>query len=181
MATKRFLKSSVNWAALAERMADSPQKPEFLAFKAKCDSYFQKVAALPDEPPKIDWKQYKSVSPEIVDSFQKQYESFKVPYPEDKYSHIYDSAAEESKVTVEKFQAFCRLGISRANEHLTIWKAMPPIESMSLGEFGEWLPTFLPDFVERPTFWPHTPEFQLTEQDEEEWRQKLAGIEKGEH
>jgi len=44
--------------------------------------------ANPEAPPKIDWMYYKKNIPVsgLVDKFQKEYESFKVPYPADKYT-----------------------------------------------------------------------------------------------
>lgn len=46
------------------------------------------MAANPETPPKIDWVYYKKniTLPGLVDKFQKEYESFAVPYPADKYT-----------------------------------------------------------------------------------------------
>lgn len=41
MASKRFVQSSVNWAAIAERMPES-EKATYFAFKAKSDGYLRK-------------------------------------------------------------------------------------------------------------------------------------------
>lgn len=47
---------------------------------------FCSVLANPESAPKIDFSSYKSKIPipGLVDSLQKQYEAFKVPYPADK-------------------------------------------------------------------------------------------------
>jgi len=47
-----------------------------------------RMNANPEAPPKIDWMYYKKniPIPGLVDKFQKEYESFKVPYPADKYT-----------------------------------------------------------------------------------------------
>lgn len=52
----------------------------------------------PETPPKIDWVYYKKSIPmsALVDKFQKEYESFKVPHPVDKYTS--EVEAEEKKV-----------------------------------------------------------------------------------
>jgi hypothetical protein len=52
----------------------------------------------PETPAKIDWTYYKKnvPMPGLVDKFQKEYESFKVPYPADKYTS--EVEAEEKQV-----------------------------------------------------------------------------------
>ena len=51
------------------------------------------MLANPEAPPAIDWAFYKQriAVPGLVDSFQKQYEALKVPYPENKVSHMIDA------------------------------------------------------------------------------------------
>lgn len=46
--------------------------------------------ANPETPPKIDWAYYKKniAQPALIDKLQKEYESFKVPYPVDKYTSL---------------------------------------------------------------------------------------------
>ncbi|KAG8244820.1 Atp5hp [Homalodisca vitripennis] len=58
---------------------------------------FERVVALPEQPPKIDWAMYKNKvpNPAMVDEFQKKYDTFKIPLPEDNVSSII--AAEEKQ------------------------------------------------------------------------------------
>ena len=51
------------------------------------------MMANPENPPKLDWAYYKKFVPipSMVDNFQKQYESLKVPYPPDTASHLVDA------------------------------------------------------------------------------------------
>lgn len=53
--------------------------------------------ANPETPPKIDWAYYKKniPVPGLVDKFQKEYESFKVPYPADKYTSEIEAREKE--------------------------------------------------------------------------------------
>lgn len=55
------------------------------------------MLASPAEAPKIDWSAYKSkvAVSGLVDSFEKQYNAIKVPYPEDKYSAAIDKNEKE--------------------------------------------------------------------------------------
>ena len=63
------------------------------------------MLANPEKPPQIDWAYYqqKVAVPGLVDSFKKQYESLKVPYPEDKVSPQVDAQEKEG---VRKFFNF---------------------------------------------------------------------------
>ena len=54
--------------------------------------------ANPASPPAIDWAMYQSkiAVPGLVESFKKQYEALKVPYPADKVSPQIDVQAKEA-------------------------------------------------------------------------------------
>lgn len=51
------------------------------------------MSANPETPPKIDWAYYKKniAIPGLVDKLQKEYESFMVPYPADKYTSLVEA------------------------------------------------------------------------------------------
>lgn len=53
-----------------------------------CLYHICRMTANPEAPPKIDWAYYKKniALAGLVDKFQKDYESFAVPYPADKYT-----------------------------------------------------------------------------------------------
>jgi len=55
------------------------------------------------EPPKIDWAYYrKNISASgLVDKFQKEYESFKVPYPTDNFTSQIES--QEKEMVIAKY------------------------------------------------------------------------------
>ena len=56
-----------------------------------------RVLANPENPPAIDWAAYSSkiTIPGLVESFQKQYEALKIPYPENKVGHLIDTQKAE--------------------------------------------------------------------------------------
>lgn len=176
MAARRFTKSAINWAAIIERVPET-QKAEFQAFKAKVDGNLRKVGALPEEPPKIDWNHYKSKVPVpgMVEAFQKAYESLKIPYPQDTYASVLD--AEEASATkhVNDFIQEAHKKIKEAEQGLAFWDTIPPMETMTLQEFAEYFPDDCVDPLRRPTFWPHRPEDQLTDDDRQQWQEKLDG------
>lgn len=55
------------------------------------------MTANPEVPPKIDWAYYKKniALAGLVDKFQKEYESFAIPYPADKYTSQLDGQEKE--------------------------------------------------------------------------------------
>lgn len=63
------------------------------------DLYFHicRMTANPETPPKIDWAYYKKniALSGLVDKFQKEYESFAVPYPADKYTSQIEAQEKE--------------------------------------------------------------------------------------
>lgn len=61
-----------------------------------------RMTANPEVPPKIDWAYYKKNVPlaGLVDKFQKEYESFTIPYPTDKYTSQLESQEKELVIIV---------------------------------------------------------------------------------
>lgn len=64
-----------------------------------------RVLTNPAQPPKIDWEEYKKLVPVpgLVEKLQKQYEAFKVPYPEDKYSAEVDKQWASLEPVIKEF------------------------------------------------------------------------------
>ncbi|XP_035205535.1 ATP synthase subunit d, mitochondrial-like [Stegodyphus dumicola] len=73
MAAKRFVKSSIDWAAFAERVP-AHEKAKFHLFKAKVDGYTKRLMSYPEKPPAIDFSAYRARLPNraMVDEFEKQ-------------------------------------------------------------------------------------------------------------
>lgn len=155
MAARRISKSSIDWVEMAKR-AGEHQRAQFNAFKLKSDGYLRRVLSLPEELPKIDWSLYKQqiAIPGLVDNFQKQYESLKIPYPTDNYSATVDSLAktnlEESKARIAAAQA----EIKQAEEDLDKWNKCIPIWEMSHEEYALAFPDFVIDLVKEPFILP---------------------------
>jgi len=62
----------------------------------------------PESPPKIDWAYYKkNISTSgLVDKFQKEYESFKVPYPADNYTSQIETQEKDMVIIVAKHSLY---------------------------------------------------------------------------
>lgn len=162
MATRRIAKSVIDWAALAERVPPD-QKAQFAAFKTKSDVYLRAVLANPETPPKIDWEHYKKVVPVagLVDNFQKQYDALKVPYPKDTMSAELEAQVKQMKAEVESFKKASQERISNHQREIERVKALLPYNQMTLEDYRESYPDLALDPINRPTFWPHTPEEQI--------------------
>ncbi|XP_037093843.1 ATP synthase subunit d, mitochondrial-like [Pollicipes pollicipes] len=165
MATKRIAKSSIDWAAFAKRVPEG-QKSMYLQFKAKSDGYLRRVLAQPENMPALDWAQYSSRlgTAGMVDQFKKQMEGLKIPYPEDKVSPQIDSQAKEAEQQVRKFTTDSNARIDGYKAELAKWDTVPAFDQMTMEEFREHFPDLALDPVNRPTYWPHTPEAQLPDE-----------------
>ncbi|XP_058461869.1 ATP synthase subunit d, mitochondrial [Malaya genurostris] len=161
MASRRIAQSSVNWASLAERVP-SAQKTNLTAFKSTSDKYLRSVLANPETPPKIDWAFYQKNVPiaGMVDKFQKAYEALQIPYPSDTLTSQIE--AQEKQVR-DEIAIFVKESESRIAEHQTQMaqiKSLLPFNQMTMEDYRDAFPDQALDTVNRPTYWPHTPEDQ---------------------
>ncbi|OWR51902.1 ATP synthase subunit d, mitochondrial [Danaus plexippus] len=158
---KRISQSSINWAALAERVP-AEQKSNLAAFKVKSDGYLRRVLASPPEPPKINWANYKQVVPipGMVDNFQKQYEALKIPYPSDTMTAKVEAQWGEIKKAIESFVQESNKNIAKYQQQIDELNALLPYNQMTLEDFKDAHPELAIDPINKPTFWPHTPEEQ---------------------
>ncbi|XP_055907290.1 ATP synthase subunit d, mitochondrial [Eupeodes corollae] len=159
---KRLAQSSINWAALAERVPPN-QKANFQSFKTKSDVYMRAVMANPENPPKIDWAQYKAIIPipGLVDKFQKQYEALKIPYPADNVTAQVEAQAKETKAEIESFKKASNERIAKFQKDIEHLKSLLPYDQMTMEDYRDAFPEEALDPINRPTFWPHAPEDQL--------------------
>lgn len=161
MAAKRIAQSSINWSELAERVPAS-QKINFLAFKGRSDKYLRAVAANPAQSPKIDWSHYKGrvATAGIVDSFQKAYDSLKIPYPQDKLSTEVDSLRTQSQQNIVQFKQKSDARIAENEAEIAKLKAMLPYSQMTMEDFYDAHPDIALNPLKNPTLWPHDEESQ---------------------
>ncbi|CRK91684.1 CLUMA_CG005332, isoform A [Clunio marinus] len=158
---RRIAQSSINWTAIAERVPPA-QKTNFIAFKSKSDKYLRSVLANPEAPPKIDWAVYKNKVPiaGMVDSFQKQYESMKVPYPADTTSAQVDQQKEQVTKQIKQFVADSQTRIAEHEKAIAHLKSLLPFNQMTMEDFKDAFPEAALDPLNNPTFFPHTDDEQ---------------------
>ncbi|XP_028157563.1 ATP synthase subunit d, mitochondrial [Ostrinia nubilalis] len=158
---KRISQSSVNWAALAERVP-AEQRGNLATFKVRSDGYLRRVLANPPEPPKINWAMYKQTIPVagMVDTFQKQYEALKIPYPADTQTALVEAQWAEVKKAIQAFVQESNASIASYEKEIAATKALLPYDQMTMEDYNDAFPEQALDPVNRPTFWPHNPEEQ---------------------
>lgn len=161
MAAKRISQSNVNWSALSERVPPG-QKTQFLTFKSRSDKYLRAVLANPDQSPKIDWSAYKNKIPNaaLVDSFQKAYESLKVPYPVDTVSTEVDKLRAHVQSEIAAFKKASEERISKHKAEADRINALLPYGQMTMEDFRDAHPELALDPINKPTYWPHIPDIQ---------------------
>ncbi|EDS35922.1 ATP synthase D chain [Culex quinquefasciatus] len=161
MASRRIAQSSVNWAALAERVPQS-QKPNLAAFKSMSDKYLRSVIVNPETPPKIDWAHYQKSVPiaGMVDKFQKAYEALQIPYPADTVTAQVEAQEKQVKEEIAKFCKDSESRIADYASQIAALKALLPYDQMTMEDYRDAFPDQALDPINRPTFWPHSPEEQ---------------------
>ncbi|CAK1544841.1 unnamed protein product [Leptosia nina] len=172
---KRISQSSVNWAALAERVPPN-QKSNLSAFKMKSDAYLRRVLANPAEAPKINWNQYKAAItiPGMVENFQKQYEALKIPYPADTLTSQIDAQWVQIQKEIEAYVKESNANIEGYEKKIAETKALLPFDQMTMEDFRDAYPDMALDPINKPTFWPHGPEDQIDYVDPEANKQAPA-------
>lgn len=159
MAAKRFVKSSIDWAAFSERIRDM-DRSKFQMFKLKSDGYLKRVMSYPENPPPINWGLYRSRIPSkaLVEEFEKQYSSVKVQYPADKLSPAIDAQEKEFEKEMVQVRKESDMYCEYYNKQLNWWKNMLPVEEMTMDDVYDYFPDHVPDMQKRPSFWPHDEE-----------------------
>lgn len=168
MAARRISQSNVNWSAIAERVHPS-QRLNFNAFKSKSDKYVRSVMSNPETPPKINWEFYKSniAIGGLVDTFQKSYEALKVPFPSDPLTSQVTAQESEVKKEIDSFKNESKKRIVDYQAKITHLKSLLPFDQMTMEDYRDAFPEQALDSINRPTFWPHTPEEQVDHKDDE--------------
>ncbi|KAL4710381.1 hypothetical protein ACJJTC_012408 [Scirpophaga incertulas] len=159
---KRISQTSINWAALAERVP-AEQRNSLASFKARSDGYLRRVLANPPEPPKINWAVYKQAVPipGMVDNFQKQYEALKIPYPADTQTAQVEAQWSEIRKAIDAFVQASNANIAKYEKEISTTKAQLSFDEMTMEDFKDAYPDQAIDPINKPTFWPHNPEEQL--------------------
>ncbi|XP_071964362.1 ATP synthase subunit d, mitochondrial-like [Antedon mediterranea] len=157
MAAKRVAQKAVDWAAFAERVPPN-QKVQFNALKGKSDAIKAKFMMTPEKPPAIDWAFYKNKVPVagLVDKFQKQFESFKVPYPTESVTPMIADQEKQMDKQASDFKVESDKRVAKYEQEIAKLNSMIPFEEMTKEEFVEYFPESV-DYIKKYPYWPHKP------------------------
>ncbi|EDW62043.2 eukaryotic translation initiation factor 5B [Drosophila virilis] len=147
------------------------QRKQFKEFAKKNEEYKERLRKYPPDLPAIDWAYYKqNVRQDMVSwvlDFEKKYDKLDSIFTNrhslfdhSKYFGEVTAQTEEVKKEVKKFKAESNKRIEVLEEKMEHLKCMKPYTEMTMEEFCLAHPQEAPDFINRPTFWPHTPEEQ---------------------
>ncbi|XP_034103146.1 DNA ligase 1 [Drosophila albomicans] len=148
------------------------QRKNLIEFSNKHNEYVDRVRKYPDKMPTIDWKYYKTnVRKEMVDwvtDFEKKYDNVDSMFSNrhsmidfSKYFGELEKQTEEVKLEVKKFKEASNERIKLLQLKMDELKCMKPYSEMTMEEFCFAHPNEAPDFINKPTFWPHTVEENL--------------------
>ncbi|KAH8348457.1 hypothetical protein KR084_007544 [Drosophila pseudotakahashii] len=167
-------KTSCTVVQLADLMKQVPpnQLKMFQMFAKKHEEYKDRVRKYPESMPTIDWEYYRqNVREEFVDwvkGYETKYDKLHSLFENrhamvdhKRYFEKVDEEAEEVKKAIAVFKAESNERIKQLSEKLEFVKAMQPYDQMTMEEFCFARPHLAPDFINKPTFWPHTPEEQM--------------------
>lgn len=105
----------------------------------------------------VDWvKSYKVK----YDKLHTLFENRHAMIDSKRYFEAIDQQTEEVQKDIAEYKAKSNERIEKLQEELDYMKAMEPYDQMTMEEFCCARPHLAPDFINKPTFWPHTPEEQ---------------------
>ncbi|KAH8371736.1 hypothetical protein KR093_008737, partial [Drosophila rubida] len=131
-----------------------------------------RVRKYPDKIPAIDWKYYRqNVRKEMVawvKDFENKYDNMDSMFSNrhsmidfSKYFGEVERQTEEVQCEVKEFKLESEKRIKILQHKMDALKCMKPYNEMTMEEFCFAHPDEAPDFINRPTFWPHTVEENL--------------------
>lgn len=96
----------------------------------------------PETPPAINWDMYKNKVPiqGMVDSFQKQYEALKVPYPSDNVSSTIDQQKSEVQKDIDNFKNASKSRIGEYEKSISHLKSLLPYDQMTMEDYRDAFP-----------------------------------------
>ncbi|XP_017044822.1 proteoglycan 4 [Drosophila ficusphila] len=166
-------RTSCQFVQLADLMKQVPpnQLHMFEMFAKKNEEYKERVRKYPESMPTIDWEYYrKNVREEFVewvkgyetkyDKLHSLFENRDAMVDHKRYFDRVDEETVEVKKAISAYKAESNERIKQLTEKLQFVNGMLPYDQMTMEEFCFARPHLAPDFINKPTFWPHTPEEQ---------------------
>ncbi|KAH8234370.1 hypothetical protein KR038_008571 [Drosophila bunnanda] len=161
----------VNMADLLMQVPPNQLK-QYKIFAKKHEEYKERVRKYPESLPAIDWSYYRqNVRPEFVDwvrTYEAKYDKLHSLFENrhaivdhKRYFALVDKELEVVQKDISEYKAASNERIKELTERLEYLSTLKPYDQMTMEEFCFARPLLAPDFINKPTFWPHTPEEQM--------------------
>ncbi|EDW01090.1 GH20643 [Drosophila grimshawi] len=147
------------------------QHKQLRVFANKNEEYKIRLRKYPPDLPRIDWQFYKeNVRTDMVgwvEEFEHKYDKLDSMFANRHnlidHSKYFGEVTEQSNEVVKdikKFKEESNERIKKLQSKMDQLKSLRPYTEMTMEEFCLAHPDEAPDFINKPTFWPHTPEEQ---------------------